>query len=232
MKLFIGIDDSGRGPIIGPMVLAGVAATPKQIQLMKKQGVKDSKKLSRVMRENLYKIIKKNSVAHHIVKVYPKEIDSRASVGLNLNDIEAIKAASIINSIMQDKEFVSVNKKEDERPTVIIDCPSTNTKAWKLYVKKYVNHDAIFLVEHKADINHVIVGAASILAKVTRDAEIDKIKKQIGINFGSGYPSDPNTVKFLGEYSKKFSNIGIFRKTWATWHNLKSGQSQKKLGDF
>ena len=236
MRLFIGIDDSGRGPIIGPMVLAGVAATSKQIQLMKKQGVKDSKKLSKMMRKNLYKIIKENSIAYHIIKIPAIEIDSRASAGLNLNDIEAIKSASIVNNIMQNKEFVSINKEQDERPderpTVIIDCPSTNTKAWKLYVARHIKQDVTLLVEHKADTNHVIVGAASILAKVTRDAEIENIKKQVGINFGSGYPSDPITVKFLEKYSKKFSNLGIFRKTWATWHNIKSKKSQRRLDNF
>ena len=50
--------------------------------------------------------------------------------------------------------------------------------------------------------------AASIIAKTTRDAEIEKIKKKIGIDFGSGYTSDPVTCKFLKENSHKYKKEG------------------------
>ena len=73
------------------------------------------------------------------------------------------------------------------------------------------------ICEHKADFNHVVVGAASILAKVTRDAEIEKIKQKIGIDFGSGYSSDPKTINFLKEHANDTKLKGIFRESWSTW---------------
>ena len=89
-----------------------------------------------------------------------------------------------------------------------------------------------FAVEHKADINHIACSAASILAKSRREKEVKKIKKQIGVDFGSGYSSDPVTCKFLSEYAKKHKDDGIFRQTWATWKNICSKKEQKNLKEF
>jgi ribonuclease HII len=81
--------------------------------------------------------------------------------------------------------------------------------------------------EHKADFNYPVVSAASILAKVTRDAEIEKIKQQIGLDFGSGYPSDPNTVAFLQKHVLDFKKERIFRESWSTWQTARD----KALGE-
>ena len=77
--------------------------------------------------------------------------------------------------------------------------------------------------------NHVIVSAASIIAKTTRDAEIKKIKKDIGIDFGSGYSSDPVTRKFIYDNYDKYKDKGIFRESWATIKKHKGHKIQKKL---
>jgi ribonuclease HII len=86
--------------------------------------------------------------------------------------------------------------------------------------------------EHKADKNHSIVSAASILAKVTRDEEIEKIKKKYNIECGSGYPADPLCKKFLKEHGDEYAKLGIVRKTWMTWKNHVTKKSQKKIADF
>jgi ribonuclease HII len=88
------------------------------------------------------------------------------------------------------------------------------------------------ICEHKADLNHLVVGAASILAKVTRDREIEKLKKSIGINFGSGYPSDPLTQDFLRKNYSKYPDI--FRKEWASYKEAAniSIKKQKSLSDY
>ena len=83
--------------------------------------------------------------------------------------------------------------------------------------------------EHKADFNHVVVAAASILAKVSRDEEIKKLKEKLGVDFGSGYASDPNTRKFIYENYDKFKGNGIFRESWKTIKKHKLLKSQKKL---
>jgi len=222
--LILGIDDAGRGPLIGPMVLAGVLIPEELEAEFKQQGIKDSKMLTPKNREHLAQNIKTQSLKYEIMQVEPEDIDTSLTTGTNLNDVEAIECAKIINKLNSGKEKIKV----------IIDCPSTNIKSWIEYVKTCViNKENLEIIgEHKADVNHPCVSAASILAKTHRDAEIEKLKKKLGVDFGSGYPSDPLTCKFLKEYGKKHEHDGIFRKTWSTWKTACSSKKQKKLGEF
>ena len=225
----MGIDDAGRGPLIGAMLMAGVLVDEDGQKTLKKIGCKDSKMLTRKERENLFDRIKQISKGYHIVATSPTEIDNRTNVGLNLNRIEAIKTAGIINEILK-----TMPDSESEFE-IVVDCPSPNTTEWRNYLLKHVDESGkkvLIKCEHKADVNHVECSAASILAKVTRDNEIDKIKEQIGIDFGSGYPSDPQTIEFLEKYGKEFKDNGIFRKTWGTWHEHIRKKEQKKLDGF
>jgi ribonuclease HII len=113
----------------------------------------------------------------------------------------------------------------------VLDCPSPNIRAYKEYVKKQLDDKKIKIIaEHKADVKYPVVSAASILAKVTRDREIEKLKKKIGMNFGSGYPSDAITKGFLKKHYKDFPDI--FRKTWASYKKVAGDKKQKNLGEF
>ena len=132
----------------------------------------------------------------------------------NLNWLEADVAVSLINEFGPDK--------------AVVDCPSPNTRSFKSYILERLNHKKLSLVvEHKADLNHVSVAAASIIAKVTRDNEIEKIKKQVNFDFGSGYMSDPRTVAFLKKAWNKYPDI--FRKSWVPYKNIKKAVSQSTL---
>jgi len=222
--LLLGIDDSGRGPVIGPMILAGCLITPEIAEEFKKLGIKDSKQLTPKRRDMLAEIIKEKSENFEIVIVHPKEIDQSPEKGLNLNDLEAVKCAQIINTI--NKGYGKIK--------VAVDCPSPNLGKWQDYLKRHVEElsNLDISCEHKADINHIACSAASILAKTTRDAEIEKIKERIGENFGSGYPSDPLTVRFLEKHARNSEYHGIFRESWATWKNAISIATQKSLKEF
>jgi len=222
-QLILGIDDAGRGPLIGPMILAGVLLDKNGEEVLKKHNVRDSKTVLHPVRIKLAEIIKETALNHHIVKSLPEDIDKAITSGTNLNTLEAIKTAEIINYINNEKEKIKV----------IVDCPSVNIKAWRLKLLEFIKHkDNLELIcEHKADANHISVSAASILAKVTREEEIEKLKLEYG-NFGSGYPADPTTKNFLKSSGKKFSNSGLFRKTWATWKVLFPNKSQALLGEF
>jgi len=224
-QLILGIDDAGRGPLIGPMTLAGCLVTKDIEKYFKEIRVRDSKLLSARTREYLAKKIREKAISYHITISHPSEIDARASAGLNLNNIEAIKAAKIINKLTK-------NKKEKIR--VIIDCPSPNKENWRKYVLRHIhkNKNLIIACEHKADRDYVAVSAASVLAKSAREKEVAKIKKKIGKDFGSGYPNDPKTIEFLKKYSKEHKKDGIFRETWATFQNHKKQKEQKKLAEF
>ncbi len=222
--LILGIDDSGRGPVIGPMILAGCLIDEQAEKEFKRLGVKDSKLLTKNRRKILAEVIEKQAIAFEITKTDPNEIDGRNHVGLNLNKIEAIKSAEIINKINKGLDKIKV----------IIDCPSPNTIRWRNYLLGYIDNikNLKVLCEHKADVNHIACSAASVLAKVTRDAEVEKIKERIGKNFGSGYPSDPITQKFIENHYSNHKKDGIFRETWQTVKNHKAKKEQKKLGEF
>lgn len=218
MNLICGIDEAGRGPVIGPLVIAGVLVAEKDIPKLKKMGVTDSKLLTRKKREYLFKKIMGIVKMYKIVVIGPKEIDDALnSDELNLNWLEANKSADIINELNPKK--------------ATIDSPSNNIPAYRSYILKQLKNKELELeCMHKADLKRVYVGAASILAKVTRDNEIDKIKKKIGIDLGSGYPSDEITQKFLKENWNKYPEI--FRKTWSSYSSVSKAKNQKKLADF
>jgi len=240
--LELGIDDAGRGPVIGPMVLAGCLIDEKTAIEFKKLGVKDSKQLTQKRREFLDEKIKEKAETFEIVIVPPKVIDGErfyegenknqsqvrsGGKGVNrtkLNELEAIACAEIINRI--NKGFKKIK--------VVIDCPSTNLTAWRDSVRIKIENLSNLEIscEHKADKNHISVSAASILAKNIREKEMALLKKKYGNKIGSGYTSDTLTQKFLEENLKKYQNHGIFRKTWSTWKNALSKTEQKKLGDF
>lgn len=207
----LGIDEAGRGPAIGPMIIAGVMINEGEENLL--AGSKDSKMLIHNVRLVLDKKIKKNS-QYKIIEVSPKEIDNAInSENNNLNWLEAQKQAEIINSLNPDK--------------AIIDCPSTNITSFKNYLKNLINKkDIELIVEHKADQNHITCSAASILAKVRREETISRIKEIYG-DVGSGYPSDPKTKKFINDNYKKHPEI--FRHSWSTLKKTVENEEQKKL---
>jgi len=217
--LICGIDEAGRGPVIGPLVMCGLLVKKDELKELVKLKVKDSKLLTKVKREALFDKIKDVSYKSEIIVVYPDEIDHAVNNndGLNLNKLEARKTAEIINLLKPDK--------------AIVDAPSNNIKSYRQYLFKLIkNKNVELILEHKADINYPIVSGASILAKVTRDSEIEKIKSKLKVDFGSGYMSDSKTVNFLEKNYEKYPDI--FRKSWLPYKNILNRKFQSKLEDF
>jgi len=215
----VGIDEAGRGPIIGPMVMCGVVIEEGQEKELEALGVKDSKLLSPSARERIAKTLEKK-YKHHIVIISPIEIDSVVGNGKtkNLNWLEAEKAGEIVNALKPDR--------------VLIDCPSPNLKAYTEFIRERVDGKREIVCEHKADAKYLVVGAASIIAKVTRDAEIEKLKKHVGVDFGSGYIADPKTKLFTEKCWNKHPEV--FRHSWAPYRKLvqEIAGKQQKLKDF
>jgi ribonuclease HII len=219
--LILGIDEAGRGPVIGPMVLAGCLITEEAQIELKKLGVKDSKELTQKRREYLSEKIKEIAETFEIVLSHPIEIDNSLNEGINLNSFEAIKVAEIINKI--NKGYGKIR--------VVVDCPSVTIGKWADHLKTKIEtlSNLEIVCEHKADKNHVAVSAASILAKCIREREMDKLKEKYGVEIGSGYTSDPSTIKFLELNVEKHSDSGIFRKTWETWRRESDKLVQRRL---
>jgi len=228
MKL-IGIDDAGRGPVLGPMILAGILINSKEDEKnLKEIGVKDSKLLFPSTRKKISKILKEK-YKYEAISTSAKEIDNSLARGTNLNQVEAIKTAKIINKLTEKENS------EKEKIHVIIDCPSINKSSWQDFLIQYLTKDALNKItiscEHKADLRHFVVGAASIIAKEKREDEIKQLKKDLNIDFGSGYPSDPKTKDFLlnNHTNSKYENL--IRTSWQTYKNLinKKDEKQEKL---
>jgi len=219
--LKLGIDDAGRGPVIGPMVLAGCLVDEKIEREFEKLGVTDSKKLTPKRREFLAEKIKELAETFEIVLANPREIDGSNHDGIDLNKLEALKCAEIINKI----------NKGYKKIQVIIDCPSVGIVKWRDYLMTKIRNlsNLEVVCEHKADKNHIAVSAASILAKSTREKEMDKLREKYGEQIGSGYCSDPITCRFLEKNARKHENEGIFRKTWITWKKACAKLGQRKL---
>jgi len=226
MKLVLGIDDAGRGPVIGPMILAGCILSESSEKELRALGVRDSKQITPKRREFLDKQIKDKAESYKIISISPEKIDSSSEKGLKLNELEALACAKIIDALNVDSTTGGKKLK------VVIDCPSTSINKWTDYLKRHIKNLSNLEVscEHKADRNHVSVSAASILAKSRREEEVEKLKKEYGEDMGSGYPSDPKTIKFLAKNKDNEKMSKIFRKTWKTWKNAVSESGQKKLG--
>lgn len=186
---------------------------------MRKIHVKDSKLLTPKKRKELAPKIEK--IASHVVilRLQPCKIDSNRKRGINLNQLEAQKAAEIINLLEPNK--------------VIIDTPSYNSNKFRDYLwSKLQNKKVKLICENFADKNYPVVSAASILAKVDRDQQIEELKKKVGVNFGVGYPHDSRTIKFLNELAEKGKMPSYVRKSWDTVEEIMRRRKQKRIISF
>ncbi|MCA9487451.1 MAG: ribonuclease HII [Nanoarchaeota archaeon] len=219
--LVMGIDDAGRGPVMGPMILAGCLMTEEVEKKLKKEGVKDSKALTQKRREFFEKKIKDSCETFEVEIAYPKDIDGSNESGTKLNELEAQMVAKIINKI--NKGYGKIK--------VIIDCPSVSISKWTDYLRMRIKNlsNLELVVKHKADRDHPVVSSASVIAKCTREREMDKLREEFGEEIGSGYPSDPLTMRYLEQNAMKQKDSGLFRRTWITWKQAYDKLKQEKL---
>lgn len=216
--MIAGIDEAGRGCVIGPLVIAGFAIDQKYERKLIRIGVRDSKDLTPKKREALAKKLEKigNLV---VLKVGPCKIDNYKKEGINLNQLEAMKISEIINMLDPEK--------------VYIDCPTKNLKKFESFLKKMVKNQAELVVENFADKKYPVVSAASIMAKVIRDKEIEELRKEHGFE-GSGYPSDEKTIEWMKNWLKDHKDFpeGLVRKSWITTEFLFGEKKQSKISGF
>ena len=220
--IIAGIDEAGRGCVLGPMVLAICAIDEKKDGFFRDIGVKDSKLLSKQKREDLFSVIEQNCIEYKIIVVPAEELNVLMD-GYSLNEIEAQKVVDLLKAI----------KSADK---VILDSPDTiaekYTKRVRSILKKEDNKkfDKLnILSEHKADYKYMSVACASILAKVTRDKLMNKL---VGFEL-SGYSSDPKTIDYLKNYFLEHKKFPEFtRLKWKTVDNIVKDLYQKKISWF
>lgn len=203
-----GIDEAGRGPVIGPLVISMVCGSASGL---KELGVRDSKMLSPSQRTRLYDLIVESASVVEIIVIDVPTLN-REMKSITLNEIEFNAARTLISKA---------------NCSVYVDSFDVDEKRLSGRLQKSCNFPV--RAEHKADVRYPSVSAASIISKVTRDSKISEISKKYG-KVGSGYPSDPETVKFLRESVAKQRDLsGIVRVEWETWKKLVAEHSQGTL---
>jgi len=201
-EVLLGIDEAGRGPLIGPMVVAAVALEEGAIEELVKAGVRDSKKLRRSARERLAPLIVERSLLTLAITLSPRDLDRS-----NINTLEISAVKKILGSVV----------------SILGSCPRT-------YVDLFAPRNRIselyaicpdIVAEHGADARYPVVGAASIVAKVLRDWYVEKLRELIG-DFGSGYPSDPKTREWFSRAGGEAMELiaPFIRYKWATLARL------------
>jgi ribonuclease HII len=209
-----GVDEAGRGSIIGPLVVAGVSIRESKIIRLSEMGVKDSKALTPKARARLFGEIME--VVDHVCvrKINPLEVDDSVSLH-GLNRLEAKVMASVINKIMADEVYV--------------DCCDVNPERYGDYIVQHLKCSPKVHSMHHADAINVVVSAASIIAKITRDQEVQHIRA-VYRSIGSGYPSDDQTMRFIRRWVKKNGAAPEFaRKSWKPLKIMLEQMTQQKL---
>lgn len=216
-----GIDEAGRGPVIGPMSVAGVSIKKSKEKELREIGVRDSKELSPKKREELAGKIEKIAEYIFVINIAPCKIDHYIQKKkINLNEIEIMRFADIADMLRAEKLYV--------------DCPEVRTDKFAKKLSDVMESKAEIIAENRADANYPVVAAASIIAKVSRDEEMEKLRKEFGVK-GSGYPSDEETIKWMEKYlekHKKFPEKGLVRHSWDTTKKMLARRKQKKIFGF
>jgi len=218
-----GVDEAGRGPVIGPLVVASFSLPEDKLYLIESLKVKDSKKLSQKKREELYLEIV-NLPGKYFFKILSPSFLNKEMKKFSLNYIELLAFKEAI------LELKTSMKK------VICDSCDVNSDRFSGNLKELLGDEFAsceVIASHKAEDKYPVVAAASILAKVKRDELIKKIEEDVDVSIGSGYPSDPKTINFLKDYYRLNNRFPDFVRTeWKTLDNIKNMRNQRKLYDI
>ena len=212
--MICGVDEAGKGSVLGPMVVAAVGA--RSAEIVAGLGVRDSKQLSPEERDRLFGIVKKKCKI--AVVVIPAE------------EIDAIRREMTMNACVARAHAEVISRLCPE--TAVVDACDVNPFRYAEMVRSHLSNHCEIVSEHHADSTYPVVSAASIVAKVTRDREIAKLAKKYG-RIGSGYPSDPVTIAFLSAYIDEHRTPPpIARKSWKTVSAMLASKSQSSLSAF
>jgi ribonuclease HII len=213
--VIVGVDEAGRGPVIGPLVVAGVAV--ESDVPLRQMNCRDSKKLSPEKREALAPEIEK--VSRFEVIVIPAEQIDVMRAEMSLNDFEAKLFADVIAKLRPE--------------TAYVDAADVDEIEFKRSVRRELTFDVEIVSQHNADELFPVVSAASILAKVCRDREMRSIEESMGVTIGSGYASDPDTIAFLEKWIREKGVLPPHtRASWDTARRLLAESKVRKLDDF
>ncbi len=199
-RILLGIDEAGRGSLVGDMFVVGICVDASKLRLLEELGVRDSKLLTPDVREKLYgRII--GIVDHVIVKrIPPNRIDKENLNELFIEAVTEITKEALVRCGNIDKVYVDLTGSKDRLVNAI----------------RGVGFSGGIVAEHYADKNYIVVSTASIVAKVLRDRHIKELSRTYG-DIGSGYPSDPKTIAWLKRIVEGKGELpDIVRRSWST----------------
>lgn len=197
----VGVDEAGRGPLLGPLVIAAVSI-PKTDDWLPESEVQDSKDLKPAKRDALAgEISERYRFRAIILSSHQIDMAVEGSTG-SLTILEIREIRSLLDGLTADH--------------IVIDAPTRHNPFDK---------DNI-VYEHKADETYKCVGAASIIAKTIRDKSIQRLQEEVGAKIGSGYPSDPTTKEYI-----ETANINQYfiRKSWQPVKDIRANREQQRL---
>jgi len=216
-KRVVGIDEAGRGSLVGPLVVGAFCLAEDRLDELVALGAKDSKALTPPAREKVFEGLSEVGTRAHVA-LSPQEVDRAVEKG-NLNRLEAETFAQLIR---------------DLRPQVAyVDACDPNERRFGLRVGRLAGIPVRIISRHHADRDFPVVGAASIVAKVTRDRAIDALRAQVGDALGSGYPSDERTVEFVRSFLRGTTPVPPWvRSSWATMQRVMPHRPARTLDSF
>jgi len=221
-SLVAGVDEAGRGSVIGPLVIAGVLLPRDRVRDLKDIGVKDSKLVTPKQRLKLAGEIERVATAISYKEISAAEIDRVVSAGrkhFKLNYLEAKFMAKVI---------------DDLRPNAVyVDAADVVAERFGKHIADMASFKVKVISEHKADMRYPIVSSASILAKVRRDNLVARLRERYG-KLGSGYPSDSATLEFLHLWIKRHKEYPRFvRRSWKTAKRVRmEAQGKSRLDSY
>jgi ribonuclease HII len=220
MTKILGIDEAGRGPVIGSMFIGGFMVDEEDLEKVEELGVKDSKKLSDMKREDLRSKLEQHGEVF-LKEVTASDIDDLREV-MSLNEIELKGFADLIDEARPDKVFM--------------DLPEPDGDRFIGKVKDLLDTDGEkidFVAEHGADDEYPVVSAASIVAKSARESHVEELQQKYGYDFKSGYPHDAPTINFLEKFLDEKGRLPEeTRLSWSTAERILKKNQQESLGDY
>ncbi len=210
----VGVDEAGKGPVIGPMVVAGVMVQEDMLPMLERMGVRDSKAISPKKRDFLASKIREVGICYTL-EVSSSEIDALRK-RITMNEIVVESYVKVLKQLKPDKAF--------------LDAADVDADRFAKNVQDRYDKSIKIVSEHNADVKYPIVSAASIIAKVRRDETVQELERLLEKKIGSGYPSDIRTRYFLDDWIKEHHSLPSFvRHSWKTAKNALKRYDQSRM---
>lgn len=217
--MIAGVDEAGRGCVIGPIVIAAVGVEEKSVQRLVEAGVKDSKRLSPRSRVQIASSIRRIARVVETRRVSASRIDGLRARGVSLNEIEAMLVGSILS--------------KHRRGVFYVDSVDRNCERFRMMMLRHApGFKGVLIVRNYLDESNPMVGAASIIAKVERDRAVKSLLRKAGLPECSGYSSDPRTVRIVEQLLQSGSKTSMLRRSWSTVGRIGARLSQNSLKRF